>query len=134
MKRKKRFGRRGSLLISVLVCLGIATSITLTGIHSSLRARRQVARELQMEQTRWLVDAGLNRGLIRIRSNADYAGEIWEVTPPLNAHTQATIAVTREASELPDGKTRLTATATIRSLDPISQVTQRTRSIVVETD
>ena len=93
IQRPGRSGRQGSLLVCVLVCMGIALSIMLTSVHASLRERRQVARELQMEQTRWLVDAGLTHGTMRLRDDSGYTGETWEVAPVILEDQLATIEI-----------------------------------------
>jgi type II secretory pathway component PulK len=123
--------RRGTLLVCVLVCLGIATSIMLSAIQTSLRERRQLTRELQMEQTRWLVDAGIMRGIERLRADRRYEGETWEVSPALCKESVAKIVITR-TSEGDEGTTRLHITAMIRGPEPNSPLTQHSKLVVVE--
>jgi type II secretory pathway component PulJ len=60
--------RRGVVLIAVLVCLGVIAAIMFSAMQTSLRHRRQMARELQMEQTRWLAEAGMNQAVSAIES------------------------------------------------------------------
>ncbi len=140
MKRKthslnqpqRRVGRHGSLLVCVLVCMGIALSIMLTSVHASLRERRQVARELQMEQTRWLADAGLTRGIMKLTQDAGYTGETWEVTPVIREDQLATIEISVTTSDDDTGSVRLSASATIRGDQLNSQPTRHTASVVID--
>lgn len=131
MRRLPDSPRIGTLLVCVLVCLGIATSIMLTAVHSSLRARRQIARELQMEQTRWLLDAGVARARSQLRGDSGYSGESWEVTPALAAHQTARIEISLGDENAADGSRRLAVTATIRGRDPGSLPTRRTLALLI---
>ncbi len=114
--------RLGSVLVCVIVCLGVATSIMLTSVVGSLRARRQIDRELQMEQTRWLADAGFMRAVQQIRVNSDYVGEIWAVSPAIDEAHEATIEIVVKSE---DAKTRVEIVATIRDRSPQSHPTRR---------
>ena len=52
-------GRRGFVLVVVLVCLSVIAALIFSALQTSLRQRKQLDRELQMEQTRLLAEAGL---------------------------------------------------------------------------
>ena len=132
IQRPGRSGRQGSLLVCVLVCMGIALSIMLTSVHASLRERRQVARELQMEQTRWLADAGLTRGIMKLTQDAGYTGETWEVTPVIREDQLAVIEISVTKSDDDNGSVRLSASATIRGNQLTSQPTRHTASVVID--
>ncbi len=125
MKSLQRSYPGGSILVGVIVCLGVATSIMLTSVHWSLRARRQLARELQMEQTRWLVDAGFARVRNQMRLDVDYDGETWVVEPPLSDELQATIEIkTRAEGE----QTLVEVIAIVRDRNSQTPPTRRTGS------
>ncbi len=51
----------GSLLVCVLVCLGIASVVSLGALRTSLTHRRELQRHWQMEQTQWVLEAGWRR-------------------------------------------------------------------------
>lgn len=59
--RKRRNGEiyqpRGLVLITTLVCLGVIVAMLLIAMQTSLKQKRRLDRELQMEQTRWLAIA-----------------------------------------------------------------------------
>jgi len=61
--------KRGGVLIVVLVCLSVIGALIFASLQTSLRQRRQLDRELQMEQTRWLAEAGLGHAMELINSS-----------------------------------------------------------------
>ena len=63
--------RKGTVLVAVLVCLGLIGTLMFASVRVSLQQRRQLERELQMEQTRLLADAGLERAIEMIESGSD---------------------------------------------------------------
>ena len=75
MKNRHRAEKRGTVLLVVLVCMVVATSIVLGAVQSSLRHRRQLHQEIQLEQTRWLLDAGISRAISQLDRDPEYDGE-----------------------------------------------------------
>ena len=70
--------RSAALLICVLVCLLVASSIVMATTHTALRERRNVRIEHQMLQTQLLLDAGILRAAAQLRSSPRYEGETWQ--------------------------------------------------------
>jgi hypothetical protein len=103
----------------------------LTSIHASLRVRRQLARELQMEQTRWLANAGLARGWMRASNEAGYTGESWTVSPALSENTVANVVITLTTTDVPDGQVGLQVVATLCGTEANSKPTRKTESMVI---
>lgn len=121
--------RAGTILIGVLVCVAV-TSAILTGIATSaLRQRRQIRRELQMEQTRWLLEAGLVRASTQCRDNPDYSGETMKLLPVLTEQHDAVVKI--QVSEPNGEKQTVTVTAIIRGNAQADQPTQRTGQFTV---
>jgi hypothetical protein len=122
----------GSILICVLVCLGIATSIMMVSVRSSLRVRRQMRNETQLEQTRWLLEAGVRRGVNRLREDPGYRGETWQVVPALTAYRDATveIKVTRDGAS--DERARMRVSARIGGQTTHTESTQRSATLLVQ--
>ncbi len=58
LNRNQR-ARSGVVLVAVLVCLSVITVLVFSAMQTSLRQRKQLDRELQMEQTRLLAEAGI---------------------------------------------------------------------------
>jgi hypothetical protein len=49
-------------------------------LQSALRSRRQLHAERDLRQTECLLEAGADRAAFRLRGDADYAGETWDVS------------------------------------------------------
>ena len=123
--------RHGAFLICVLVAIGIVTSIMVTCVRSSLRTRHQLRVESQMEQTRWVVDAGIQRALNQYAANDRYVGESWDVTGALKDHSSAIVVIRVENASDDDSAIEVTVNAIVQPTDSITIPTQLTESIVV---
>lgn len=66
--RPRKNGRSGAILIAVLVVLGVVSAMLLAAVTASVKQRRQLRQELQLEQTRWVVDAGVRKAILDIQS------------------------------------------------------------------
>ena len=69
------------VLVCMLVCVAIATGLVTTTLQSALRARHELRLQRQLRQTELLLTAGLERAVARLRSDASYPGETWELDP-----------------------------------------------------
>lgn len=69
--------RCGAVLICVLACLLVATSLVTAMAANALRFRREVRVQHQLRQTELLLDAGVLRAARLLRDSADYRGESW---------------------------------------------------------
>jgi hypothetical protein len=65
----------------MLVCVAIATSLVAATLQSALRARHELRLQCQLRQTELLLTAGLERAVARLRTDAAYRGETWELDP-----------------------------------------------------
>ena len=114
MKRLTRQSRKGTVLITVLVCMGFTTSILLGWIHMSLNMRRGLRRDQQLIQTHWLLEAGIQQGLQNIKSDKTYEGELITLSQPLSNLDRAAIEIKiLPATELKKTK-RMKVIATIQ--------------------
>jgi len=68
-------GRRGSVLIVVLVCLGFAATVLMGALRISLQQRRQLRNEHDSVQTEWLLDAGVRSAREALSKDSAYAGQ-----------------------------------------------------------
>jgi hypothetical protein len=125
--------RSGAILLAVLVCLGIASAITATGIHTSLRARRGMDAQWQLEQTRQLLDAGIRHTYRMTADQAKYEGELLILDNTLDAYPFARIEIKPAVAETTfDGKFRLyDVVATLHNRDATPRQTKRSRMIRV---
>jgi hypothetical protein len=87
-------GKRGAILIAVLVALTIA-SIILGSLLKIVAAERSALRRQQIgRQADYLAEAGLELALVRLQRDATYAGEIWQVSADeLDAPDAATVVI-----------------------------------------
>ncbi len=131
MIRHSRPRRRGTVLVAVLVCMGFATVVLLGVVQNSLAQRRQVRRNLQMEQTQWLLDAGLNMGIARIREKPDYDGETLALRPVLEKYSNGSIEITVIRNEAAEQEIRLRVTAQLGNANESYPDIKRSREIVV---
>ena len=86
MLKNQMFSRRlrsATVLVAVLVCLAVASLILFATVKVSSGHRRQIRQELQIEQTRWMVDAGVRKALAEIASDKNYSGDQFSVSPLL---------------------------------------------------
>ncbi|MGB1928011.1 MAG: hypothetical protein ACPIA2_09385 [Mariniblastus sp.] len=93
MTRKLRQTRKGTALITVLVCMGFISSIILGWVHVSLNMRRGLRRDQQLVQTHWLLEAGIQQGLQNIQSNKNYEGELITLSQSLSNLDRAAIEI-----------------------------------------
>lgn len=70
-----RASRSGVVMLAVLVCFGVVALILLATAKLSLSERRQLKRELQMQQTQSLADAAV---ALAIRSAANAEEDAWQ--------------------------------------------------------
>ncbi len=77
-KKTLQHPRSGVLIICVLVCIGIATSMMSLSTVGALRARRAMKQTHQLRQTEYLLDAGILRAATQLKNSDQYRGEQWE--------------------------------------------------------
>lgn len=75
--------RTGVILVGVLACLVVVTSLCGSLLHTVLRDRHQVRVQQQLMQTELLCEAGVMRAATQLKNSPQYAGETW--TPDLES-------------------------------------------------
>jgi len=86
--------RKGLITVCVLVCLIVTVSLSLSMLRSTLRARRDVAIRLQVQQTDWLLDAGIQLATVRLAESEEYAGETWQVGDAILGYYAGRVVIT----------------------------------------
>lgn len=117
----------GVVLICVLVCLGIASVVTLEALRISLRQRRQVQHHLQMEQTQWVLEAGWRRAHAAWTADRTYSGETWSLEGVLQPNVTALVDIRVSDSPQPNAPEQWLVTATLRTHDPVPIITRRSQ-------
>jgi type II secretory pathway component PulK len=135
---RHRCDRNASILPVALVCLAVASTLMLSALRVGLQARMQLHTAHQVQQTRWLLDAGVRRALASLRKNADYDGETIRLDESLIRERSATltIRVVRLADTSDDSNltevgaqaSTVTVTAKLFHADDPQQTTQRSES------
>jgi hypothetical protein len=118
----------GSVLVCVLVCLGIASIVSLGTLRTSLTHRRELQRHWQMEQTLWVLEAGWRRAIQARLADDQYSGEDWQLGGVLSGDLDASVQIAIE----PDGASRdsveLLVAVILQTRDPVPIVTRRSRA------
>ena len=69
--------RRGAVLVVVLVCLAMATAMSLVVVRQIAAERRAAQMNQRSLQALWLAEAGVERAAARLAADPKYAGETW---------------------------------------------------------
>lgn len=81
MNRSLKLARRkGVVLICVLACIVVVTSLIATSLMAASRARREARSFQRMSQVKWMLDLGVRQAKQSILSEESYSGEtiLWE--------------------------------------------------------
>ena len=134
MKRNKTqsSARQGVVLIAVLVCIGVATTILLGAVEKSLRCRRQMRNEAQVEQVRWLVDASARKAIANLEQRPDYQGERITVDPVIYEKLVADVEIKVEPIEAQTDQVRVVVTAMLHKSDEELTKVKRTKELVFD--
>ena len=76
----RRAQRTGTMIICVLACLVIVTALAASMLKSALSGRKAVRQELQLSQTEFLLEAGIQRAVQKFNDDPEYTGEAWQLT------------------------------------------------------
>ncbi len=121
--------RTGTILVFVLVCLLVVTTILMGAVEVSIRNRRQIRTEIQLEQTYWLLDAGIGAAITKFNQSPDFAEYAFATEGTLKNYRGS---VNIEVIERTDQSVRLRVTAQLLGRQEFSPVTQRSRVIVLD--
>ena len=120
--------RNGTILIVVLVCLVVATTILFGAIEVSIRHRQQTRTEIQLEQTYWLLDAGIGAAIEKFDQAPGFSEHSFATNESLKNYTGS---VDIKVTERNDSNVSLLVTAKLHGQHEHSPVTQRSRVIVL---
>lgn len=119
-------------MIAVLVCIGVATAILFGAVEQSLRCRRQMRNETQLEQVRWLVDAGVRKAIANLEQEPEYEGERFVVTPQIYNNLVANVEINVEPTDSESGQVCVVVTATLHKADEEFSKVKRTKELVFD--
>lgn len=101
--------RRGVILVCVLACLVVVSGLTLAMTQTALAARREARYRMQVCQTEWLLQAGVQRASMRIADSADYRGEVWRCDKAIDRFDDATVQI--QVSDISENQRAVTVTS-----------------------
>jgi Tfp pilus assembly protein PilV len=78
--------RTGFSLPAVMVCLITVAVIVIGALTQSLKLHRQSRHEIMLEQTRWVLDAGISRAVSALQADRDYTGEKLDLKVPVKEY------------------------------------------------
>jgi len=85
--------RSGFLIVGLLIFMVMSMALIMISLTFSLNQQRQLVRQHQSEQCRWLADAGLNRALEGLQNDPSYQGETIELSPSLGVFTSSKLKI-----------------------------------------
>lgn len=106
--------RQGTVLVAVIVCLSLIGVLIFSALQNSLKQRRQLDRELQMEQTRLLAEAGILHATKLAKSAEQLPEKPTTLRPKLDGSEACEISIVFSSIE---DKTIATVTARIGNED-----------------
>jgi hypothetical protein len=80
-KKRRSSARRGAVLAVALVAFVAAAAILFTILQAALRQHRQVRDQQNLVQARLLAQAGVDRGLAKLRQSSAFRAETWRLEP-----------------------------------------------------
>ena len=104
MKQPASRGRRGVALITSLVCLAIVMALIGNMLVGALRISRQMRVERDRRQCELLLQAGLDRAVLRLSAAEPYQGEVCDLRAAdviQRGDGRVTIEVSREGDAPP---------------------------------
>ncbi|MEM6473024.1 MAG: hypothetical protein AAF802_25915 [Planctomycetota bacterium] len=129
-RRRSCRQRNAVVLVTVLVCVVVSSAVIAGIVTSALHERRQCRQELQMEQTRWCLEAGLVYAVEKCREDESYVGEVITLSPPLDDRKRTEIRVLVENTT--DEEKLVTVLVMIEGDGPADLPTRRSRSVTVK--
>jgi len=104
--------RRGMVLAAALVVFLLCTAMVCTLLQGVINHERQVRDHRQLDQARWLADAGIDRAIAQVRQSDAYRGETWKVSADeLGGIADGKVTITVQAVDEHLGELRVTAQA-----------------------
>ena len=98
--RNSKNNRSGAAALTVvIVSIGVIGALIFASLQTSLRQRRQLDRELQMEQTRWLAEAGLNHAMKLVESEDDLGSDPIVIKPEIAGSNTSEVKIEFKEAE-----------------------------------
>lgn len=112
--------RPGSILICVLVCLAIVTALAASMLKTALDARKVVRQELQLSQTEFLLEAGVQRAVKQWNDDPAYTGETWQLPSAAIPGIETALVEIQVSPAAEDQPTRVKIVAQLPADSPLA--------------
>lgn len=107
--------RRGTVLVCTLACAVVVIGVGSASVRLALEHRQTARQRHQLQQTQWLLDAGIQRAQKKLgESGQDYQGETWSVPLPHMPGRSAEIEITIEPPASPSDHRSVRVVAVVR--------------------
>ncbi len=81
-------------MVAALLGLLLVASFSTVTVHSILRQHRRQKTRMTLVQSRYLAQSAIERAVARLRQNADYTGEEWQIAAgEINSRDSATVSI-----------------------------------------
>ena len=91
--------RSGAILICVLACMVIATSLSALSLQACLRFRQEARLPFLRQQSEWLLQAGVERARKKLRKDPKYIGERWDIPESVLTVAQGIVTISRQDTD-----------------------------------
>ncbi len=122
-----RSRRSGAVLVCVLACMLIATSMAASAVHLTMRGARASKQNLRSRQTQWLLQAGVQRAYSGLQ-RGDYSGEEWLVPANQLPESSGRVVIDVVPVESASDQSTWQVTVTAEYGPSASQLTHRSHS------
>jgi hypothetical protein len=124
-------GRRGAILIIILVCFTLAAAMFVVLARLAATARNAAEQQHWSVQAQWLAEAGFERAAARLIGPPGYSGETWTIPPAqLSGRDGAVVKIRVEKIAGKTARRRVEVEASYPD-DPVHR-SRCTREIVLE--
>ena len=123
--------KKGAVAFAVLVCLVVTTTIVLGAVASSLRHRRQLQKEIQLEQTRLLLDAGIDKAIAEVESDPKYEGQTLDQIDAIGKYKNAIIKI-KKLDSTENVQFQIVAKLSAKENSGRSETMQRSKTITLK--
>jgi uncharacterized membrane protein len=122
--------RRGAMMIAVLVCITIASMLSLTLVKQLLSRQALLEMTENQVQADWLVEAGIERAVAKLKGEPGYSGETWNITDALDDGRAGRVKIVVRSD--PDHSESRTAEVTAEFPADAQRGFQSTKTITID--
>ncbi len=132
---RRACGRRGVLILCVLVSLALAASLLGVWMKTLALERQEVRAEQARLQAEYLADAGVARAAAQLSADPTYAGETWQIpSESLASSAPAKVTIVVETSDDDPAARHVSASAQLADSGPARVARSKQQRILLPTE